>query len=182
MIGLKKSKQMTEQVHEEKETYSAGKLQIKKELPDLDNIMPQAKIIKKKKKDDFMNFKVVYTPESDSYWYGGKYEFSFSVPDSYPFNPPKVMCLTKIYHPNIDFQGNVCLNILKEDWKPTLSILTCVAGVYYLFTDPNPNDPLNHEAANVMRDNLETFKANVKKSLRGGWCFNQDFPRFKSGY
>ena len=85
MIGLKKRKQMTEQVQEEKETYSAGKLQFKKELPDLDNIMPQAKIIRNPNKDDFMNFKVVYTPESDSYWYGGKYEFSFSVPDSYPF-------------------------------------------------------------------------------------------------
>lgn len=177
MLALKKKKQMEEIANDEKETtYSSGKLQFKKELPDLENIMPQAKIIKDK--NDFMKFNVIYTPEKDSYWYGGKYEFSFTVSDQYPFNPPKVMCLTKIYHPNIDFQGNVCLNILKEDWKPILTIATCVAGVYYLFTEPNPNDPLNHEAANVMRENLETFKSNVKKSLKGGYCFGQDFPRF----
>lgn len=101
------------------------------------------------------------------------------------------MCLTKIYHPNIDFQGNVCLNILKEDWKPTLSVASVIAAVYFLFQQPNPTDPyilylilysLNHEAADVMRESLETFKNNVKKSLRGGYVFGQDFPRFISGY
>ena len=92
-----------------------------------------------------MNFTAVYTTEEDSYWYGGKYEFSINIPDAYPFEPPRVKCLTKIYHPNIDFKGNVCLNILKEDWKPTLNVSTVLAGVYFLFTDPNPNDLLNHE-------------------------------------
>lgn len=111
------------------------------ELPEL-YVIPQCKLTTDK--NDIMNFKGLYTPDSDSLWYGGKYEFTISVPDSYPFNPPKVMCNTKIYHPNIDFKGNVCLNILKEDWKPTLNVSTVIAGIYFLFTDPNPNDPLNH--------------------------------------
>ena len=180
MIGLRKKKQMEEKVDEEKETYSAGKLQFKKELGDLPNVLPQAKYEPNKDPKNFMNFTVTYTPERDSYWFGGKYKFSFEVSDQYPFSPPKVMCLTKIYHPNIDFQGNVCLNILKEDWKPTLTIATCLAGVYFLFTDPNPNDPLNHQAADVMRENLEQFKQNIKRSLKGGYCFGQEFPRFTS--
>jgi ubiquitin-conjugating enzyme E2 M len=181
MIGLKKKKaEMKEKVNTE-EKGSTGKLYFQKEIHELDNIqeqVPQAKLIKSSNKNDFMNFKVEYTPEKESMWYGGKYIFSFSVPDSYPFNAPKVLCETKIYHPNIDFQGNVCLNILKEDWKPTMNITSCITGVYFLFTDPNPNDPLNHEAANVMRESLDSFKQNVKKSLRGGYCFGQQFPSF----
>jgi ubiquitin-conjugating enzyme E2 M len=59
-----------------------------------------------------------------------------------------------------------------------MNITSCITGVYFLFTDPNPNDPLNHEAANVMRESLDSFKQNVKKSLRGGYCFGQQFPSF----
>ena len=84
------------------------------------------------------------------------------------------MCLSKIYHPNIYYSGKVCLNILKVDWKPS----TVIAGIYFLFTDPNPTDPLNHDAATVMRANPNTFVANFKKSLKGGYQFGQDFPRF----
>ena len=68
--------------------------------------------------------------------------------------------------------------MLKDDWKPILSAVSCVAGVYQLFIEPNPNDPLNHDAAKIMRDNIQQFKENVKRTLKGGYCFGQDFPRF----
>ena len=53
-----------------------------------------------------------------------------------------------------------------------------IAGIYYLFTDPNPNDPLNHEAAEVMRDNIDNFIQNVKKTLKGGFNYGEEFPKF----
>jgi ubiquitin-conjugating enzyme E2 M len=137
---------------------------------------PQAKLLSDDK--DFMNMKVIYTPESDSYWYGGKYEFTISVGSDYPYSAPKVHCNTKIYHPNIDLKGNVCLNILKADWKPTLTVSTVISGIYFLFTDPNPNDPLNHDAATLMRDDLDAFIVNVMKTLKGGKHFGEDFPKF----
>ena len=56
------------------------------------------------------------------------------------------MCLTKIYHPNIDLEGHVCLNILRDDWKPVLDINAVIYGIIYLLYEPNPNDPLNHGA------------------------------------
>lgn len=89
----------------------------------------------------------------------------------YPHEPPKVHCLTKvrsngrkgcryrssltecghtsrqIYHPNIDLEGNVCLNILREDWKPVLDINSVIYGLIYLFYEPNPDDPLNRGAS-----------------------------------
>lgn len=51
--------------------------------------------------------------------------------------------LRQIYHPNIDLEGNVCLNILREDWKPVLNINSIIVGLQYLFLEPNADDPLN---------------------------------------
>ncbi|TYZ67686.1 hypothetical protein PybrP1_006082 [[Pythium] brassicae (nom. inval.)] len=85
----------------------------------------------------------------------------------YPHEPPKVRCLTKIYHPNIDLDGNVCLNILREDWKPVLDINSVIYGLIYLFYEPNPDDPLNREAAELFRNDPAQFANLVKRSLRG---------------
>merc|ERR1712098_1019436 len=86
----------------------------------------------------------------------------------YPHEPPKVKCETKVYHPNIDLEGNVCLNILREDWKPVLTINSIVYGLQYLFLEPNPEDPLNKEAALELQNNRRLFEQNVQKSMKGG--------------
>ena len=180
MIGLKKKKKTMEEKAGQGETQSDGKIHLTKEMPQIEKELrgnvPQARLIRQS--GSIVEFDVEYTPDSGSYWYGGKYLFSFHFPDDYPYNPPKVMCKTKIYHPNIDYDGNVCLNMLKEDWNPTYTGLSCIAGVYQLFVEPNPNDPLNHDVAKLMRDNMEQFKENVKRSLRGGYQFGQQFQRF----
>lgn len=49
----------------------------------------------------------------------------------------------QIYHPNVDLEGNVCLNILREDWKPVLNLNSVIVGIQYLFLEPNADDPLN---------------------------------------
>lgn len=67
------------------------------------------------------------------FYRGGKFIFSFKVGPNYPHEPPKVKCETQVYHPNIDLDGNVCLNILREDWKPVLTINSIVYGLQYLF-------------------------------------------------
>jgi ubiquitin-conjugating enzyme E2 M len=95
--------------------------------------------------------------EQSSLWAGGKYKFTVNVPNSYPHEAPKCHCDTPIYHPNIDLQGNVCLNILRADWKPVLGINTVILGLVFLFIEPNPNDPLNKEAAELMRNNPASF-------------------------
>jgi ubiquitin-conjugating enzyme E2 M len=61
--------------------------------------------------------------------------------------PPQVLCKTRVYHPNIDLEGHVCLNILRDEWKPVLDINAVIYGLIYLFYEPNPNDPLNHGAS-----------------------------------
>ena len=82
------------------------------------------------------------TPDT-GYWKGGTYDFNISVPADYPHKPPKVTCATKIYHPNINLQGAVCLNILRAEWKPVFDLNTIVSGLTFLFYEPNGDDPLN---------------------------------------
>ena len=75
--------------------------------------------------------------------------------------------LTPIYHPNIDLEGNVCLNILRADWTPVNDVNTVVYGLIFLFDEPNGNDPLNQEASKQWRDDREGFARTVAKSLAG---------------
>jgi len=110
-------------------------------------------------------------------WAGGTFAFSIKVPDMYPHEPPKVHCNTAVYHPNVDTAGNVCLNILRDEWKPVLDINAVIYGIIYLFYEPNPNDPLNHEAAALFRDNKAAFDRNVAASLRGGRVGAVTYPR-----
>ena len=102
-----------------------------------------------------MEFKcMVDLSNEESIWRGGKYVFSLEILPNYPHDAPKCKCETPIYHPNIDVEGNVCLNILRDDWKPVLGINAVILGLIFLFIEPNPNDPLNHDAAAVMRESL----------------------------
>ena len=116
--------------------------------------------------------------KEDCLWKGGKYKFHFVFPAEYPIQPPKATCITPIYHPNIDTQGNVCLNLLRADWKPVLNVYSVVVGCLCLFVEPNPNDPLNHEAAAVLRQNKTQFERNVKTSLQGGTVDGKSYPKF----
>ena len=74
---------------------------------------------------------------------GGSFKFTFAINNNYPHEPPKVKCVPKVYHPNLDLDGNVCLNILREDWKPVLNLNAVMVGLQYLFLEPNADDPLN---------------------------------------
>ena len=155
---------------------SAGEIRLQKEISELD--LPRNVVIEFPRDSDIMNFDIRLTvDDNSSLWYGATYHFSFSVPAAYPHEPPKVHCNTKIYHQNINLQGNVCLNILRGDWKPVLCINAVILGLNFLFLEPNPNDPLNQDAAQTMRDNPERFNDNVRRSLRGQAINGEAYPR-----
>jgi ubiquitin-conjugating enzyme E2 M len=78
--------------------------------------------------DDILNFKLTIDPDEGMYK-GGRFNFDFKINQNFPHDPPKVKCTQKIYHPNIDLEGNVCLNILREDWKPVLNLNAVVVGL-----------------------------------------------------
>lgn len=124
--------------------------------------------------DDTMNFEVVLEPD-DGMYKGGRFQFSFCIDSNFPHEPPKVKCLNKIYHPNIDLDGNVCLNILREDWKPVLSLNSVMIGLQYLFLEPNASDPLNKDAAVALQRDREKFRKSVQQSMQGRPVGGVDF-------
>ena len=78
--------------------------------------------------DDILNFTLTIEPDEGMYK-GGTFHFNFAINQNFPHDPPKVKCTQKIYHPNIDLEGNVCLNILREDWKPVLNLNAVIVGL-----------------------------------------------------
>jgi ubiquitin-conjugating enzyme E2 M len=78
--------------------------------------------------DDILNFTLSIEPDEGMYK-GGRFMFDFKINQNFPHDPPKVKCTQKIYHPNIDLEGNVCLNILREDWKPVLNLNAVIVGL-----------------------------------------------------
>lgn len=153
---------------------NAAQLRAQKDISEMDPI-PGAKITFPDP-DNLMRFEVHITP-SDGLYKGATFQFTVEIPTSYPYDPPRALCDTRVYHPNIDLAGKVCLNILRQDWMPVLSLGSVVFGLVTLFLEPNPDDPLNKEAAQVMVDRPQEFQRNVKESLRGGTVAGQKFPK-----
>ncbi|PIK52855.1 Ubiquitin-conjugating enzyme E2-17 kDa [Apostichopus japonicus] len=89
--------------------------------------------------------------ETDSPYQGGVFSLNINFPTDYPFKPPKVSFTTKIYHPNINTNGSICLDILRAQWSPALTISKVLLSICSLLTDPNPDDPLVPEIARIYK-------------------------------
>mmetsp|Transcript_31517 Transcript_31517/g.43742 ORF Transcript_31517/g.43742 Transcript_31517/m.43742 type:complete len:153 (+) Transcript_31517:159-617(+) len=73
---------------------------------------------------------------------GGVFFLDIVFPQDYPFRPPKVQFRTRIYHCNVNSNGQICLDILKDNWSPALTVSKVLLSICSLLTDANPHDPL----------------------------------------
>lgn len=125
-------------------------------IPDTELIVPDA--------NNLQHFIMRIKPVQ-GIWQGGNFDFDFTIPDDFPFTRPAVKCLTRIWHPNIEETGAVCLNILRDNYTPVLELSMLVAGLQYLFSEPNPHSPLNKEASEEYISNLPRFKIKAKEYM-----------------
>ena len=103
------------------------------------------------------------TGPEDSPYAGGVFFLKIEFPGDYPFKPPKVQFTTKIYHPNINSNGSICLDILKDQWSPALTISKVLLSISSLLTDPNPDDPLVPEIASLYKSDIEAYNEKAKE-------------------
>ena len=98
----------------------------------------------------------------DSPYQGGIFSLDIQFPQEYPFKPPKMKFTTKIYHPNINSGGFICVDILKGDWSPALTVSKVLLSICSLLNDPNPNDPLEPDIARQYKTHPETYQETAK--------------------
>lgn len=113
---------------------------------------------------DLNSLTCVIKGPSDTIYENGAWKVSITFPKNYPFKSPSIGFLDKIYHPNVDYSsGSICLNVLNEEWQPIYTIKHIIETFLpQLLTYPNPDDPLNIEAAKLYNKNRIQFERQVK--------------------
>jgi ubiquitin-conjugating enzyme E2 D/E len=135
---------------------------IMKELNDLGND-PPANTSAGPVGDDLFQWEgTVLGPEGTPYE-GGVFFLSVLFPSDYPFKPPKVQFATHIYHPNINGNGSICLDVLKDQWSPALSIGKLLLSIRSLLSDPNPDDPLDPFKADQYKNQRAQFDKTARE-------------------
>eukprot|EP00056_Hartaetosiga_gracilis_P018396 m.10820 g.10820 ORF g.10820 m.10820 type:complete len:148 (+) comp6709_c0_seq1:64-507(+) len=125
---------------------------IKRETAKLKNLDPKGGVVVKVDDNNVRYFHIELAGPQDSPFEGGTFKLELFLPEEYPMNPPKVRFLTKIYHPNVDCIGRICLDILKSKWSPALTIRTVVLSIQALLSDPEPDDPLDEAIAKLWKE------------------------------
>lgn len=136
---------------------------LKKELLDMNNDKnPSENFSIGPYNDDLMHWRGSIIGPIDSAYEGGIFEMEIRFTEKYPFVPPEVKFITKIYHPNIDDEGNICLDILKKEWNPILTISKVMISICSLIIEPNADDPLVPEIAYELKNNKKEYLRKAK--------------------
>ena len=135
---------------------------IKKEYQDLQkekNSNVQVKLVN----NDIRHWKGRIKGPIDTCYQGGIFDVDIIIPNEYPFKPPKMKFDTKIWHPNISsVTGAICLDILKNEWTPALTIRTALISLQALMCEPVPNDPQDAVVAKQYMSDIKLFNQTAK--------------------
>lgn len=113
--------------------------------------------------DNIYKWIVIMKGPEKSPYEKGTFRLSIEFPPNYPFSPPLINFITRIYHCNINNSGGICLDILKDQWSPALTVNKVLLSIISLLNDPNPDDPLVPEIAEVYQKDREKYIENAKR-------------------
>ncbi|CAM8957464.1 unnamed protein product [Rhodiola kirilowii] len=135
--------------------------QLVKELKSLDETPPEG-INVSVNEDDFSTiFADIEGPAGTPYEHG-LFRMKLILAHDFPRSPPKGYFLTKIFHPNISSQGEICVNTLKRDWNPTLGLRHVLTVVRCLLIEPFPESALNEQAGKMLIENYEEYAKHAR--------------------
>lgn len=117
----------------------------------------------------------------DTPYEGGVYLLEIKIPETYPFNPPRVRFLTKIWHPNISsVTGAICLDILKDQWAAAMTLRTVLLSLQALLSAAEPDDPQDAVVAKQYKENPEAFHRTAKHWAHAYAGINHKMPELES--
>ncbi|KAL3104317.1 hypothetical protein niasHT_029102 [Heterodera trifolii] len=145
-----------------------SKRRLRQELNDMvKNPLPEGCTARPLNQTNMTSWTVTIRGRAGTPYENGNFQLSMAFPRDYPFKAPQVTFTTRMFHPNIDVRGRVCLDILQTYWAPTLTIEKIVISIIVLLNDPNPdNAPLNAEAANLYRTDRAEFNRRAREMTR----------------
>ncbi|KAL7929673.1 ubiquitin-conjugating enzyme/RWD-like protein [Trichoderma chlorosporum] len=141
---------------------------ISKEFAELSRTTPEGFFVALPSDDSVHTWHVTLQPPPSTTFYPGRFGIVLTLPAEYPFKPPVVKFVTRVYHPNItnDSLGNVCLAILKaENWKPSTKIVSVLDALRNLLIEPQPDDPLEERIADEYRNDRASWEAKARAAV-----------------
>ncbi|XP_010938640.1 ubiquitin-conjugating enzyme E2 20 [Elaeis guineensis] len=115
--------------------------------------------------DNIFCWKGTIAGSKDTVYQGMVYKLSLSFSNDYPFKPPKVKFENVCFHPNVDLNGGICLDILQDKWSSAYDVRTILLSIQSLLGEPNNDSPLNTQAA-ALWSNQEEFRKIVEKTYK----------------
>lgn len=139
-----------------------SKGRIRKEIQDLANDQSSGVKVESDPFDEMHLTGIIKGPD-DTPYAGGIFTVDIMIPQDYPFTPPKMKFNTKLWHPNVSSQtGAICLDILKDQWSPALTMKTALLSLQALMCSPEPSDPQDAVVAKMYLEKYEEFVEKAK--------------------
>jgi ubiquitin-conjugating enzyme E2 D/E len=138
---------------------------IKKELAEIQK-NPPLEVSVGPAGDDLFHWEGVMNGPQESPYANGFFKFTIDFTDEYPMKPPHVRFTTKVFHPNVSACGEICVDILKNNWSSAFTVSKVMLSISSLLTDPNPDSALNIESAQLYKSDRNAYNKEVKKWVK----------------
>jgi len=119
--------------------------------------------------DNVMTWNAVIIGPADTPFEDGTFRLVMQFDEQYPNKPPVVRFVSRMFHPNVYANGELCLDVLSNRWSPTYDVAAILTSVQSLLNDPNTSSPANVEAGNLYKDHRKEYQKRVRETVEQSW-------------